>query len=164
MALHSLDARYRQVLHRTICARCAHALVGSSPKPRINPSSAPTRCGWSTGVGTAGSADVQASFVPVAKHYVAIVVPCHPPGGIAKGAVECRVKFMCGRWRRTMTATTPEESQVSLERFCATTGTPFAPPDRYADPGVQVDGVRPVWNTVGEMGIQSATAVKPDWT
>ena len=35
-----------------------------------------------------GSADVQASFAPVAKHYGAIVAPCPPRRGNRKGAVE----------------------------------------------------------------------------
>ena len=63
-----------------------------------------------------GTADVQASFAPVAKHYGAIVVPCPPRRGNRKGAVECGVKFMCGRWWRTMTATTIEKAQLSLDR------------------------------------------------
>ncbi len=54
-----------------------------------------------------GTADVQASFAPVAKHYGAIVTPCPPRRGNRKGAVECGVKFCCGRWWRTMTAATP---------------------------------------------------------
>ena len=104
-----------------------------------------------------GTADVQASFAPVAKFYGAIVVPCPPRRGNRKGAVECGVKFMCGRWWRTMTATTPEEAQVSLDRFWATTGDArLRPPGRYADPDTPAaddvgDGERPVWPTVGEL-------------
>jgi transposase len=99
-----------------------------------------------------GTADVQASFVPVAKHYGAIVVPCPPRRGNRKGAVECGVKFMCGRWWRTMTATTLEEAQVSLDRFWSTTGDGrLRPPGRYAEPGILVEGVRPVWPTVAEL-------------
>jgi hypothetical protein len=99
-----------------------------------------------------GTADVQASFVPVAKHYGAIVAPCPPRRGNRKGAVECGVKFMCGRWWRTMTAVTPEEAQVSVDRFWATIGDArLRPPGRYADPATLVDGVRPVWPTVGEL-------------
>jgi transposase len=45
-----------------------------------------------------GSGDVQASFAPVAKYYGASVVACPPRRGNRKGAVECGVKFMCGRW------------------------------------------------------------------
>ena len=106
-----------------------------------------------------GSADVQASFAPVAKHYGAVVVPCPPRRGNRKGAVECGVKFCCGRWWRTMTATTPEEAQVSLDRFWTTTGDArLRPPGRYADPG-QLAGpgepaggtVRPAWPTVGAL-------------
>ena len=99
-----------------------------------------------------GTAQVQASFVPVAKHYGAIVVPCPPRRGNRKGAVECGVKFMCGRWWRTMTATTPEEAQVSLDRFWATTGDArLRPPGRYALPDDLAGGERPCWPTVGEL-------------
>jgi transposase len=99
-----------------------------------------------------GTADIQASFAPVAKHYGAVVVPCPPRRGNRKGAVECGVKFMCGRWWRTMTAMTPEEAQVSLDRFWATTGDQrLRPPGRYADPDDVVGGERPVWPTVGEL-------------
>jgi transposase len=114
-----------------------------------------TRC-WRTDrlatVIRPGSADVQASFAPVAKHYGAIVVPCPPRRGNRKGAVECGVKFMCGRWWRTMTATTPEDAQVSLDRFWAGTGDArLRPPGRYADPDDHVEGKRPSWPTVGEL-------------
>jgi transposase len=69
-----------------------------------------------------GSRDVQPSFAPVAKHYGAIVEPCPPRRGNRKGAVESAVRFVCGRWWRTMTATTPEEAQLSLDRFLAGPG------------------------------------------
>ena len=69
-----------------------------------------------------GTRDVQPSFAPVAKHYGAIVEPCPPRRGNRKGAVESAVRFTCGRWWRTMTATTPEEAQVSLDRFLAGPG------------------------------------------
>ena len=99
-----------------------------------------------------GTADVQASFAPVAKHYGASVVPCPPRRGNRKGAVECGVKFCCGRWWRTMTATTPEEAQVSLDHFWATIGDArLRPPGRYADPGALRDGERATWPTVGEL-------------
>jgi hypothetical protein len=99
-----------------------------------------------------GSADVQASFAPVAKHYGAIVVACPPRRGNRKGAVECGVKFMCGRWWRTMTATTPEEAQVSLDRFWSTTGDArLRPPGRYADPDALAASEQPGWPTVGEL-------------
>lgn len=99
-----------------------------------------------------GTADVQASFAPVAKYYGAIVVACPPRRGNRKGAVEAGVKFMCGRWWRTMTATTPEEAQVSLDRFWATTGDGrLRPPGRYIDLDTLAPGERPVWPTVGEL-------------
>jgi len=99
-----------------------------------------------------GSADVQASFAPVAKYYGAIIAPCPPRRGNRKGAVECGVKFMCGRWWRTMTATNPEEAQVSLDHFWSTTGDErLRPPGRYADPDTLAPGERPIWPTVGEL-------------
>jgi transposase len=69
-----------------------------------------------------GTRDVQPSFAPVAKHYQAIVEPCPPRRGNRKGAVESAVRYVCGRWWRTMTATTPEEAQASLDRFLAGPG------------------------------------------
>ena len=67
-----------------------------------------------------GSADIQASFAPVAKHYGVVVRPCPPRRGNRKGAVEASVRYACGRWWRTMTARTIVEAQASLDRFCAT--------------------------------------------
>ena len=100
-----------------------------------------------------GSAKVQVSFAPVAKHYGAIVTPCPPRRGNRKGAVECGVKFCCGRWWRTMTATTPSEAQVSLDRFWSTTGDArLRPPGRYLEPGEQTEEEgRPKWPSVGEL-------------
>ncbi len=69
-----------------------------------------------------GTRDVQPSFAPVAKHYGAIVEPCPPRRGNRKGAVESSVRFVSGRWWRTMGATNPEEAQRSLDVFCATIG------------------------------------------
>ena len=69
-----------------------------------------------------GTGDVQASFAPVAKHYGAVVEPCPPRRGNRKGAVESSVRFVSGRWWRTMGATTPEDAQRSLDVFCATIG------------------------------------------
>jgi hypothetical protein len=103
------------------------------------------------------SAEVQASFAPVAKHYGAVVVPCPPRRGNRKGAVECGVKFCCGRLWRTMTATTPEEAQVSLDRFWAATGDArLRPPGRYADPGQPGGAERPAWPTVGALAAAEA--------
>lgn len=69
-----------------------------------------------------GTRDVQPSFAPVAKHYGAIVRPCPPRRGNRKGVVEAAVRFLCGRWWRTLAATTIEAAQASLDRFCATVG------------------------------------------
>lgn len=109
-----------------------------------------------------GTAEVQASFAPVAKFYGAIVAPCPPRRGNRKGAVECGVKFCCGRWWRTMTATTPEEAQVSLDRFWATTGDArLRPPGRYVEPDELSPGQRPVWPTVGELADAEALMALP---
>ena len=69
-----------------------------------------------------GTRDVQASFAPVAKHYGAIVEPCPPRRGNRKGSVEAAVRFCSGRWWRTLSATDPEEAQLSLDRFLAAAG------------------------------------------
>jgi transposase len=71
---------------------------------------------------TPGTRDVQARFAPVAKHYGAVVEPCPPRRGNRKGAVESSVRFVSGRWWRTMSDKSPEEAQRSLDLFCATTG------------------------------------------
>lgn len=97
-----------------------------------------------------GTADVQASFAPVAKFYGAIVVPCPPRRGNRKGAVEAGVRFATGRWWRTLRAETPEAAQVSLDRFWSTTGDArLRSPRGVTDP--PQDGSRPRWPTVGEL-------------
>jgi len=97
-----------------------------------------------------GTAEVQASFAPVAKHYGAIVEPCPPRRGNRKGVVEAAVRFACGRWWRTMTATTPEGAQVSLDRFCSSIADArLRPPGRLEDP--PADALLPQWPTVGEL-------------
>ncbi len=77
-----------------------------------------------------GSADVQPSFAPVAKHYGVTIRPCPPRRGNRKGAVEASVRYLCGRWWRTLSATTMIEAQASLEevlrhrRRCPPAGGP----------------------------------------
>jgi hypothetical protein len=66
-----------------------------------------------------GTRDVQPSFAPVAKYYGVVVQPCPPRRGNRKGAVESSVRYVCGRWWRTMTAATPAQAQSSLDVFCA---------------------------------------------
>jgi Mu transposase-like protein len=68
-----------------------------------------------------GSGDVQPSFAPVAKFYGVVVEPCPPRRGNRKGAVESSVRYVCGRWWRTMTALTPAQAQASLDAFCSGT-------------------------------------------
>jgi transposase len=100
-----------------------------------------------------GTADVQRSFAPVAKYYGAIVTPCPPRRGNRKGAVECGVKFCCGRWWRTMTARTQADAQVSMDRFWSSTGDArLRPAGRYLDPGeLNEEEDRPRWPSVGEL-------------
>lgn len=90
---------------------------------------------WRTGrlatVIVPGSRDVQPSFAPVAKYYGVTVEPCPARRGNRKGAVESSVRYVCGRWWRTMTAATPEGAQRSLDAFCA--GPADARPRRLAD-------------------------------
>ena len=66
-----------------------------------------------------GTRDVQPSFAPVAKYYGVVVQPCPPRRGNRKGSVESSVRYVCGRWWRTMTAATPAQAQSSLDVFCA---------------------------------------------
>src|SRR5438874_1447153 len=66
-----------------------------------------------------GTRDVQPSFAPVAKHYGVVIEPCPPRRGNRKGSVESSVRYVTGRWWKTMTATTIEEAQRSLDRFCS---------------------------------------------
>ncbi|CAN5270744.1 DDE-type integrase/transposase/recombinase [soil metagenome] len=68
------------------------------------------------------SGDVQASFAPVAKHYGAVIEACPAGHAWRKGSVESSVRFVSGRWWKTLTATTPQEAQLSLDRFCETVG------------------------------------------
>jgi transposase len=97
-----------------------------------------------------GSADVQASFAPVAKHYGASIAACPPRRGNRKGSVEAAVRFATGRWWRTLAADSPEAAQVSLDRFWATTGDArLRSPGRIEDP--PADGSRQRWPTVGEL-------------
>jgi transposase len=71
---------------------------------------------------TPGTGDVQPSFAPVAKHYGAVVVACPPRRGNRKGSVESSVRFVSGRWWRTMNESTMESAERSLDRFLETTG------------------------------------------
>jgi hypothetical protein len=89
---------------------------------------------WRTGrlatVIVPGSRDVQPSFAPVDKYYGSW--PSHARragepqrrGGVLGG-------YACGRWWRTITATTPEQAQRSLDAFCA--GPADARPQRTAE-------------------------------
>lgn len=97
-----------------------------------------------------GTADVQASFAPVAKHYGAIVVPCPPRRGNRKGSVEAGVRFATGRWWRTLAAESPEAAQASLDRFWSVTGDARLRSPRGTCE-VPSDGSRPRWPTIGEL-------------
>lgn len=99
------------------------------------------------------SGDVQASFAPVAKHYGATVAACPPRRGNRKGVVEAAVRFVTGRWWRTLQADSAEEAQQSLDLFCVTIGdTRLRPPGRYVDPAELAGlGDHPRWPTVAEL-------------
>jgi transposase len=93
--------------------------------------------------------DVQASFAPVAKHYGAIVVACPPRRGNRKGVVESAVRFATGRWWKSLSATTMEEAQASLDTFWSTTGDArLRSPAKLLD-SADVESGR--WPTVGEL-------------
>jgi transposase len=68
------------------------------------------------------SGRLQASFVPVAKHYGVKVVPCPPRRGNRKGVVEKNIHFLTQRWWRTLDASSLAQAQESLDRFCQTSG------------------------------------------
>lgn len=105
-----------------------------------------------------GSADVQETFAPVAKHYGAAIAPCPPRRGNRKGAVEAAVRFATGRWWRTLAAASPEAAQLSLDRFFATTGDArLRSPGKIVEP--PPDGGTPAWPTVGELA--DAEALRP---
>jgi transposase len=66
-----------------------------------------------------GTAEVQRSFAPVAKHYgVDGVDPCPPRHGNRKGVVEKSIHYLTQRWWRTAAVTTPADAQAGLDRFC----------------------------------------------
>ena len=82
-------------------------------------------------------------------------------GGTARVPSSRRSRYVSGRWWRTMTATTPEEAQVSLDRFLAGPGDartrpiPAATPETELSAAVRADihsrpGIR-VRATVGEL-------------
>ncbi len=107
-----------------------------------------------------GTADVQTSFAPVAKHYGAVVVPCPPRRGNRKGAVEAAVRFATGRWWRTLAADSMEAAQLSLDRFFASTGDArLRSPARIEER--PADGSRPRWPTVGELADQEPLLALP---
>ena len=68
-----------------------------------------------------GTADVQRSFVPVAKHYGATVAPCPPRHGNRKGVVEKAIHYITQGWWRTARICSMAEAQAGLDRFCIDT-------------------------------------------
>ena len=52
-----------------------------------------------------GTREIQPSFAPVAKHYGCVVEACPPRRGNREGLVGPSVRFVSGRWWRTMTRT-----------------------------------------------------------
>jgi hypothetical protein len=70
--------------------------------------------------------------------------------------VEAGVKFVSGRWWRTLAAKTLSEAQLSLDRFCATKGDArLRPPGQVVDPEDLHDlPDHPKWPSVGELADQ----------
>jgi len=64
-----------------------------------------------------GTAEVQRSFVPVAKHYGATVAPCPPRHGNRKGVVEKAIHYITQGWWRTARVSSMAEAQAGLDRF-----------------------------------------------
>ena len=58
----------------------------------------------------------------MAKHYGVGVVACPPRRGNRKGSVEKSIHFATQRFWRTMTATTIDDAQRQLDRFCERIG------------------------------------------
>lgn len=107
-----------------------------------------------------GTRDVQASFAPVAKHYGAIIEPCPPRRGNRKGVVEAAVRFSCGRWWRTMAATTAEQAQLSLDKFCETIADQrLRAPGKLVEPGEDYGGRG--WPTVAELAAKEPLLALP---
>lgn len=70
-----------------------------------------------------GSGRVTASFAGVAKHYGAAVAICPPRRGNRKGVVEKANHTAAQRWWRTLADDlTPEQAQLSVDRFAAVRG------------------------------------------
>jgi transposase len=65
-----------------------------------------------------GTDRVQASFVPVAKHYGVGIDPCPPRHGNRKGVVEKAIDYLTQSWWRTARVGSPAEAQASLDRWC----------------------------------------------
>jgi len=121
-----------------------------------------------------GTNEVQASFVPVAKHYGVNVVPCPPRHGNRKGVVEKNNDFITQRWWRTAAVATIADAQASLDRFCVTVGDarPRIVPTggdggRSEPPSGDVHspdgtGVRPFRVTVGDLADGEPLLALPD--
>ncbi|HUY61384.1 MAG TPA: transposase [Candidatus Dormibacteraeota bacterium] len=74
--------------------------------------------------------------------------------------MESAVRFACGRWWRTMTATDPAAAQVSFDHFCATIADRrLRPPGQLMDP--PADGSRAPWPTVAELAATEALRALP---
>ena len=90
-----------------------------------------------------GTGTVQASFLPVAKHYEVGVDACPPRRGNRKGSVEKSIHYATQRFWRTMTATTMHGAQADLDRFCEHIG------DKRPRPVAQLEAI---------VGIEEAAA------
>ena len=108
-----------------------------------------------------GTRDIQPSFAPVAKYYGAVVEPCPPRRGNRKGVVEAAVRYACGRWWRTMGATSLVEAQLSLDRFCVTiSDARLRAPGKILDPTGDPGSSR--WPSVRELAMAEPLMALPD--
>ena len=98
-----------------------------------------------------GSADVQASFAPVAKHYGASIAPCPPRRGNRKGSVEAAVRFatraVVADPGRGVTPRRPRSAWTGSGRRPETPGCAARPASKNRPPM----GSRSRWPTVGEL-------------
>lgn len=83
-----------------------------------------------------GTDRLNPQFAQLAKHYGADVAICPAHRPQRKGVVEAAIKFIGGRWWRTLRADSMADAQQSLDAFAATTS----------------DGRRRHGSTVGELG------------
>jgi transposase len=92
-----------------------------------------------------GTGRLNPQFAQMAKHYGVEVAVCPAHRPQRTGVVEAAIRYLSGRWWRTMHATGPGEAQRSLDRFCVETS----------------DHRRRRSSTVGELGASESLRALP---